>query len=226
MAFTNSLTFLQNQDIESGVVTDATDYGVSGNPLRSAKSNYLLWSKTDKNGVRTFSNPDQEDVASNLTYDVATATDGHYEGILMRFGNYDNGTAYVEQQMSGSTITQHASVVYYNGVIYRAIAPGTGNLPTDTNFWEVISDLSTLIANTNVDVYIEDFYIKVRASQCVNSKFEDMDNCGCSGGDLYNLKNALQLKAMLISADLAFADDNASLMEKIISEINATCSEC
>lgn len=226
MAFTNSLTFLQNQDIESGVVTDATDYGVSGNPLRNAKSNYLLWSKTDKNGVRTFYNPDQEDVSTNLTYDVDTATDGHYEGILMRFGNYNGAIAYVEQQMSGSTITQYASIVYYNGVVYKATAPGTGNLPTDTNFWEPVTDLSTLIANTNVDVYIEDFYIKVRASQCVNSKFEDMDKCGCNGSDMYALRGALQLKAMLLSADLAFADDNAALMEKIISEINATCSEC
>lgn len=226
MAFTNSLTFTQNQDIETGVVADATDYGVSGNPIRSAKSNYLLWAKTDKNGVRTFSNPDSEDVAANLTYDVATAADGHYEGILLRIANYNGATAYVEQQMSGSTITQHASVVYYNGVVYRAIAPGTGNLPTDTDFWEVVSDLSTLIANTNVEVYIEHFYIKVRASQCVNSKFEDMDGCGCSGSDMYRLKNSLQLKAMLISSDLAFEDENYALMEKIITEINASCSEC
>lgn len=215
MAFTNSLTFIQNQDIESGVATDATDYGVSGNPLRSAKANYLLWSKTDKNGVRTFSNPDQGNVLSNLSYTVATTSDGHYEGILMRFQIYDNGTAYALND-----------VVYHSGFVYKAKGATTGNLPTDTAFWDVVSDLSTLIANSTVDVFIEDFYIKLRASQCVNSKFEDMENCGCDGGDLYNLRGALQLKAMLVSADLAFADDNPSLMEKIISEINATCSEC
>lgn len=214
MPLIDSLIFTQDTDIATGVVADASDYGVGGNPARSAKANYLLWSKTDKNGVRTFSNPSQGNVLSNLSYAVATATDGHYEGILMRFDIYDNGTAYDEDD-----------AVYDNGSVYRATQATTGNLPTDANFWEVVSDLSTLISNSSVDVYIEDFYIKVRASQCVNSKFTNMDNCGCSK-DLYSISGALQLKAMLITADLAFADDNPSLMEKIISEINATCSEC
>src|SRR5687767_14640731 len=131
MAFTNSLSFTQTaDDIESGVVTNLTDYGVSGNPLRSAKDEYLLWSKTDKNGVRTFTNPDQENVLSNLTYNVATLTDGHYEGIILRIDIYDNGTPYVVDD-----------VVYHSGSVYIATASTTGNLPTDTNFWAVVTDL-------------------------------------------------------------------------------------
>lgn len=226
MAFTNSLSFTQNaNDNEIGVVADLTDYGISGNPLRSAKANYLLWSKTDKNGVRAFSNPDQGNVLSNLAYTVATLTDGHYEGILMRFELYDNVAAYVEEQSSGGIITQYASIVYYNGFVYKCTVPSTGNLPTDTNFWIVVTDLSTLIDNTTVDVFIEDFYVKVRANQCANAKFAADCGCGCDG-DLSKIRSALEVRYKIVAADAAFANGNPERMEKIIRDIALTCATC
>ncbi len=225
MALVDAASFTQNVDIATGVVTDDTDYSVGGNPPRSAKANYLLWSKTDKQGNRTFDNPDPGNVLSTLSYTVNTPVDGWYEGILMRFTPYDNGTAYVEQQSSGSVITQYASIVYYSGAVYKAIAPGTGNLPTDTNFWEVVTDLSTLIDNTNVDVFIEDFYIKVRSNECANAKFTGVCGCGCSG-DLEKLRPALTVRYNIVSADSAFANGNPEEMEKIIREVEETCANC
>jgi hypothetical protein len=225
MALIDSLSFVQNADIDTGVVTDTSDYSVGGNPPRSATANYLLWSKTNMHGVRTFTNPDQGNVFSTLTYTVSTLIDGYYEGIRMRFDPYSGATNYVEQQSSGSVVTQYASVVYHDGAIYKAIAPGTGNLPTDTNFWEVVLDLSTLITNSNVDVFIEEFYIKVRASQCANDKLAENCGCGCNG-DLSKIQPALLVSAKIMSADAAFANDNPEQMEKIIRDIEETCANC
>lgn len=51
--------------------------------------------------------------------------------------DYNAGTAYVI-----------GNEVYYptGNAYYRAIAPGTGNLPTNTNFWEPATDLNAYVA--------------------------------------------------------------------------------
>ena len=215
MALIDALTFTQDADVATGVAADTSDYGVGGNPLRSAKANYLLWSKTDKNGVRDFDNPSQGNVLSNLSYAVNTPIDGYYEGILMRFNIYDNGQAYVA-----------GDAVYYLGSVYTATGATTGNLPTDLNFWSApITDLSTLIANTSVDVFIQAFYIKVRANQCINERLLDDCGCGCDG-DLNKMRSALIVVYKIKAADAAFADDNPEEMEKIIRDIELTCETC
>lgn len=230
MAFTNSLTLTLNQDIETGVVADATDYGVSGNPARSATGNYLLWSKTDKNNVRAFDNPAQGTILSTLSYTVNTPDDGWYEGVLMRFDLYDAGANYVEQVEVGGVVSVYASAFYYGttGKVYKAIADSTGEDPEDVNFFEevTLANLYTLIDNTNVDVYIEDFYTKERMSQCVNEKFENVDGCGCDGNDLSKYQTIILLKGKLIAADLAFANDDPEIMEKIIRDLEETCANC
>lgn len=229
MAFTNSLPFAQNQDIATGVVTDATDYGVSGNPLRSATANYLLWSKTDQDGVRTFDNPAQGTVTSNLSYTVNTPEDGYYEGILMRFTPYNAGANYVEQQESGGVVSVYASVFYYasTGKVYKAIADSTGQDPEDTDFFQEvpIAQMYTLIDNTNVDVYIQDYYINVRANQCLNEILTGGCACGCDG-DLSKIRSALIIKYKIMAADSAFDNDNPEQMEKIIRDVEETCSTC
>lgn len=48
---------------------------------------------------------------------------------------YDNGTTYAIDD-----------VVTYNDAIYRAIAATTGNLPTDTDYWEKIGDYTSIAA--------------------------------------------------------------------------------
>lgn len=212
MALIDGQSFTQNADIETGVVADTSDYGVGGNPVRSATANYLLWSKTDKNGARTFDNPSQGDVLSNLSYTVNTPMDGYYEGILMRFQIYSGVTAYDEDD-----------VVYYDGSVYIATAATTGNLPTDANFWTVVNDLSTLIDNASVDVFIVDFYIKVRANQCLNDKIINGCDCGC---DEELSKSVLLVKYKILSADAAFENDDPEEMEKIIREVEETCSTC
>ena len=225
MALTNGLSFTQNADIDFGVAADTSDYAVGGNPARSATANYLLWSKTDEDGVRTYTNPSAGSVFANLSYTVSTLVDGWYEGIMMRFTEYSGATAYVEEQTSGTVITQYASVVYYNGTIYKAIAPTTGNLPTDEAFWVAVTELHTLIDNTNVDVFVDDFYIKLRANQCANEKLASNCGCGCNG-DLSAIHGALLVSGKILSADSAVSNNAYDQMEKIIRDIEQTCSLC
>lgn len=227
---TDSLVFTQsNSDLDIGVVQDASNYSVGGNPPRSAKANYLLWSKTDQNSVRTFTNPNQGSVLATTSYNVQTLSDGWYEGILMRFGIYDVNAAYVEQQESGGVVTQYASVFYYGTTdkVYKSIAPSIGQNPTDTNFFVEVTvvEFEPLIVNTNVDVYIKDFYIKARVNQCASAKFNKSCGCGCDG-DLSEIRPALLIRTKIIAADNAFAGGSPEKMEEIIRDAVETCSNC
>ena len=225
MALIDSLTFTQATDINAGVVVDGSDYGVSGNQLRSETANYLLWSKTDQYGARVFTNPSFGDVLATLSYSVITLVDGYYEAILLRVQLYSAAIPYVPEQSSGGVITQYAAIVYFGGVVYKCIANSTGNDPTDTAFFEPVTDLSTIIDNTNVDVYIQNIYIKVRSSQCANEKFVDTCGCGCNG-DLEKMKPGLTVRYKLVAADSAFINGNPEQMDKIIRDIEETCSNC
>lgn len=225
MALVDGLSFLQNVDIATGVVSDTSNYGVGGNPVRSDKANYLLWSKTNSQGVRSFDNPNQGNVLSTLTYTVTTPVDGYYEGILCRFSLYSNVANYVEQQQSGNVITQYASIIYDGGFVYKCIAPITGVQPPNGTYWEEVTDLSTLLDNPNVDVFIEQFYIKVRSAECVGEQFKNKCGCGCDG-DLDKLKIPLLLMSKLFAADAEFANGNHTEMEAIIRSIEQTCSTC
>lgn len=232
MALIDSLTFTQDSDIATGVESDTSDYGVGGNPARSATANYLLWSKTSSTGARSFDNPSQGTLTSNLNYAVNTPVDGYYEAILMRFTPYDNGDAYVEQQQSGSTITQYCSVVYdpTAGAIYKCISPITGVAPSDPSgatYWQVVAlgDAYTLIDNPNVDVYIKAEYIKIRASVCVGNQFKSNCGCGCSS-DLTTITTPLTLVGQLMAADAEYANGNYQEMQRIIEDITSTCTTC
>lgn len=232
MALVDALTFTQDSDIATGVESDESNYGVGGNPARSDTANYLLWSKTNSGGVRTFDNPSQGNVLANLNYAVNTPYDGYYEAILMRFNPYDNGEAYVEQQTSGSTITQYASLVYdpTAGAVYRCISPITGVAPSDPSgatYWTVVplGELYTLIDNPNVDVYIKAEYISIRSSRCAAEQFKNKCGCGCSS-DINEISLPLLITGKLMAADAEYAAGNYTEMQSIIEDITSTCSSC
>lgn len=232
MALVDALTFTQDSDIATGVESDGSNYGVGGNPARSATANYLLWSKTNSSGVRSFDNPSQGNVLSNLNYAVNTPVDGYYEAILMRFTPYDNATPYVEQQQSGSTITQYASLVYdpTADAVYQCISPVTGTAPSDPSgatYWSVVTldQLYTLIGNPNVHVYIKAEYISIRSSRCAAEQFQAKCGCGCSS-DINEISLPLLITGKLMAADSEYQAGNYTEMEKIIEDITSTCSTC
>jgi hypothetical protein len=225
MPLTPSTSFTQDaDDINVGVVADTTsNYGTGGNPDRDDAANYLLWSKTDENGNRVFSNPDFGDVLTIMSWTVATLVSGWYERMLMRIQFYDNSANYVEQQ--GTPITQYASIVYYASTnkVYKCIAPSTGNLPTNTSFWEEVTDLSTIIGNTNITTTITNTYVRSHVDECVKNKFANLSNCGC---DDKNNKNAYYMNGLLIAADSAVLSGNYDDMQKIIASLESKCSQC
>jgi hypothetical protein len=224
MALSFAFTITQVDGGLTATAVNTTTYGTP-NQDRDEAAQVLLWSKTDKNGLRTFTNPDQGDVLNNLSYTVTTLTDGWYEGINVRIQPYDAGANYVEEQSSGGSITQYASIFYYatDGKYYKAIAPSTGQTPTDTDYFEEVT-LTTLadnLANTNIEVTYHNFYSEYRTNVCIRDKDDDCCQCGDPDRDyvdgLYSLKQ---------SADTNYANGNPEIMEKIIRELEATCTQC
>ncbi len=225
MALTPSTSFTQDaDDVNLGVVADTTsDYGTGGNPVRSAAANCLLWAKSDENGARTFINPDFGDVLAVMSWDVETLTSGWYERMLMRIQIYAGGTVYNPEQESGGVITQYAGIAYYAATnkFYKYInaSSGSGNLPTDTDYWEEVTDLSTLISNTNITVTISDTYVRAHIDSSMKELFAAMGaTCACD--DKAN-KRAYTLDGLLISADSAVNSGNYDEMEKIIRYLDS-----
>jgi hypothetical protein len=223
-----NLGFLQDaSDITIATVSDTTaDYGQGGVEARGDAANFLLWSKTDQDGNRVFTNPDFGNVLSVMNWSVSTQVDGWYQGILVRVQPYNNGSNYVPQQASGDIVTQYASIVYYGSTnkVYQCIAPSTGNLPTNTAFWAEVTDLSVILDNTNIQVKIVDIQTNPRASRCVSSKFAKLDDQTCQNDNGKSRNNAYYLRALLVSANSEFLQGNPEEMEKIIRQLESKCS--
>lgn len=221
-----TLTFAQDPDGTTGTVTDTTASGgyPAPNTDRGDAANYLLWSKTDKNGVRTFTNPDFGSVLSVISWAVATAVSGLYEAILLRIAPYDNGAAYLKEVSSGGIITTYAGVVYYaaENKVYKCIQDSTGNLPTDTNYWEEVTDLSDIIDNTNIDQEILNVNSDKLINKCIAAHLAN-NGCACSQEDA-ELNNIMV--AQMRSAELNFAAGNIYEYEKIVADLITTCGEC
>ena len=225
---TLALTFTQDvDDIATGVVDDTTaDYGSGSVEARSDKANFLLWSKTDENGTRTFDNPTSGNELTILQWDVNTAEDGFYEAILLRFPLYDAGTAYVIEVSSGGVISQYASVFYYatTDKVYKTIQAGTGQDPVNTAYFEEVTDLSTLITNTNVQVKIQDVYVRTRASRCATILLSKLNDTTCPNPSPKDRDKAYLIDALIVSADAKFAQGDSRGMEKIIRLIDRKCN--
>lgn len=223
MPLSPSTSFTQDvDDINAGVVADTTsNYGTGGNPVRSAAANYLLWAKTDQGGNRVFHNPAAGDVLAIMSWTVAMAVGGWYERMLMRIQIYSGATAYVPQVESGGIVTQYASIVYYGSTnkVYKCILASTGNLPTNATYFEEVTDLSTLIANTNVTTTISNTYVRSIADEGVKLLFANMSaTCGC---DEKANKKAYLLDGLLIGADSEVQQTNYDLMDKIITYLES-----
>lgn len=74
---------------------------------------------------------------SATTFSFTIDTDGWHKAKGLIIPEFNIATAY----------TQYQAVYYTNGNVYRATASSTGNLPTDTNYFELIADPFDLIEN-------------------------------------------------------------------------------
>jgi hypothetical protein len=191
-----------------------TTYG-GANQDRNEAAEFVLWSKTDKNGTRVFTNPAQGNVLTNLQYTLASLIDGWYELIRLRIQFYNALTNYVEEQSSGGGITQYASVFYYEttGKVYKAIAASTGQDPEDTDYFEEVSidDMYTLIDNSNLETYYQDFAHEYFTNTALRDRFANV--ACCTADDRDRNQTLLYMKE---SADINFANDNPGEYENII----------
>jgi hypothetical protein len=82
--------------------------------------------------------------SDTINYSLVEANgDGVYCATLFVVPDYDNAVAYTHTASS-------PKAVYYLGKLYRTVASTTGNLPTDTAYWEEIQreDLSSKFKTT------------------------------------------------------------------------------
>lgn len=227
MALTPSTSYTQDvDDVNAGVVADTTaDYDTGGNPARGDAANYLLWAKTDENGNRVYNNPDFGNVLSIMEWDVETPVSGWYERMLLRIQPYAAGTAYLKEVQSAGVVTVPAGIAYYASTnkVYKAIADTTGNLPTDTNYWEEVTDLSELLSNTNISVTISNTYVRSTVDQGLKLLFRNIaGDCGCD--DKKNKKYYL-LYSLLVGADSEVQGSNYDEMQKVILYIESQLSQ-
>jgi hypothetical protein len=219
MPLTPSTSFTQDiDDVNAAVVADTTpDYGTGGNPVRSAAANYLLWCKTDSSGNRVFNNPNFGDVLSIMSWNVTMETAGWYERMLMRIQFYSGATAYVPQIESNGVVSQYASIVYYGTTnkVYKCILATTGNDPSNATYWEEVTDLSTIIANTNVSTTITNTYVRSIVDDGMKQLYAAIGrNCAC---DDKEVQRANKLDALLIAADSEVEQGNYDDMDEIIA---------
>lgn len=227
MALTPSTSYTQDvDDVNAGVVADTTaDYDTGGNPARGDAANYLLWAKTDENGNRVYNNPDFGNVLSIMEWDVETPVGGWYERMLLRVQIYVGATSYLKQVESGGVVSVYAGIVYYAATnkVYKCIEDSTGNLPTDTNFFEEVTDLSTILANTNITATISNTYVRSHADDGIKELFKAMgQNYGC---DEVANKRAYKLDGLLIAADSAVNSSNYDEMDKIITYLESQLTQ-
>lgn len=197
--------------------SNETTYG-GANQDRDEAAEYVLWSKTDKNSVRSFYNPDQGDVLNNLEYILSTVTDGWYELIRLRIQFYDAGANYVPEIANGGVISQYASVFYYptTGKVYKAIDNSTNQDPQDANYFvEVPEDeLYTLINNTNLEAFFHNYAHNYSTETGLRDRF--MDVMCCTSEDRERNQTLLYKKQ---SADTNFTNGYPDRYEKIIRDI-------
>lgn len=219
MAITSpSFTITQQDGGETAVAVNTTTYGGS-NEDRNEGAEVVLWSKTSQSGTRSFDNPDQGNVLTNLQYNLNLTVDGWYELIRVRAAFYDAAANYVEEQESGGVITQYASMFYYQttGKFYKAVAASTGQDPDDTDYFieVLVADLKDNLANTNLDVYYQDWNGVYNVNAAIRDLFS-IEVCHCSPSQLQFRQLMLGL---LQGANIQFANDNPEEFEKIIREL-------
>jgi hypothetical protein len=186
--------------------------------ISNSWDNYHLWYYFDQ----ASGDPENFLSIAVSTRHNKNVTPEQFKRMLMRIQNYNPATPYVEQQDSGGVITQYASIVYYatTNKVYLCTNPSTGNAPTDEDYWNEVTDLSTIIDNTNIEINISDTYVNAQAAQCVSNAFSNIAGCGC---DNKENKKAYYLNGLMIAADSAVLQGNYNDMERYIREVESLC---
>jgi len=136
---TLNLTFTSETidgDSFQGLLTDSTVYTT---PTRAQGAVYLTGQKMKSDNTEDYPlsittyNPE---TVTTFTFDITK--DGYNKFKFVYIQDYNPATSYAQYD-----------VVYYDSdnLVYRAIEPTLGNVPTDENFWEPIAIPTSLVDN-------------------------------------------------------------------------------
>lgn len=149
---TEDISVSLNQDCTILTIVDKSNYSTSDedgfeladfDTWRQLEITYPNGSTYDFDSTGTLSGAGVWDAPNGgtdtLAHTIPVAnTDGVYCSTLFVVPDYDNAVAYTHT-------ASNPKAVYYLDKLYRTIASSTGNLPTDTAYWEEITreDLSS-----------------------------------------------------------------------------------
>ncbi len=206
-----------NTDASEATFTDDTAYG-GANPDRNEVAVYIEIWKVDSAGVTTvveLPNLDP-DTADEWTFN--SEIDGHYKVLMYIIENYSGGTAYVTDD-----------VVYYSGLLYKAIQATTGNLPTNITYWELVEELSDTIEDgNNVLTTYKDYLVIEHGKKCAGDAAVDWSrdsDCGACG-KLDLASKALQRRLMVIAAQRFATINLYNKAEAIARKLETACASC
>lgn len=198
----------EQADQSSATIKDVSQYN---DDLRTDKANFLVVSKIDKNGTPTYLIVSNALPLSQVEWEFPTAIDGSYDFNMIRLSKYTSSPVNtVHEIVSGPTITQYATVLYHVSTEQVVKAKTTGSIsvqPGETGwetYWDVVTDLSTLVGYGDIDVLTHHDLVDVR----LRDKYRDCLE---------------QIKDKFIIGEEAKGPlfDKASLLSTMLDAINA-----
>lgn len=200
-------------------INNATGYGAP-NDARADRANYLLVSKNDKAGTRTYGLVANTSPLSTLVWTLTSTADGWHQATLLSFKLYSAIQAYVvdDVQYYGTT-----------GLYYKCIQANTAVAPDSgggDDYWEVITDFTEIQQGyTNLDVIDYEFLIDSRSQlNIADVLYEAINEDFACKLTLTDAANPLNLIAMLEAAQSKMIDDKGDQAEQIILAI-AQCTD-
>lgn len=200
-------------------LNNTTGYG-SPNDERSDRANYLLISKNDKNGTRTYITIANTTPLSTMIWAFTSTADGWHQGTILSVNKWANGAHVVDDVVFYTT-----TGLFYNCIeAHSNIAPDSGS---GSQYWEEVTDFTEIQqGHTNLEVYDYDFNIESRrAVDIADELSEALDEnfrCQLQPDEAVDLLNMI---AMLEGANSEMLQGNPEQTEEIMLSIEECVNE-
>lgn len=208
MALTPSLSIAIESDRESGVLTDDTVYGTGGNPARADirvfATGYKVSADLSEEALTMTSNTGDAQTVSSWTFNIDL--DGWFKYLFVGVAEYAGGTTYA---------LYDAVFDPADDAVYRSKQAGNlGNALSDTAWWEVITDPSSLAENEGEDNESENLAESLVYERVLspNSQYNYSnliaENCACSDCDPNEVVYNYEIASIWVNA-MDVADERA-----------------
>lgn len=213
----------EQADGSSAVIKDVSVYT---GELRGDKANFLVVSKNDKVGTPTYLVVSNPLPLSQVEWTVPTVIDGWYRFNLLRLALYSASPINtVHELVNGSgVITQYATVVYHTTTQQVVKAKTTGAITVQPGevgwqtYWDVVSNLSTLVNYGPIQVLIHHDLIDVRLRDKYRDLLEELKDKFIIGDNATGPKfdKTQLLSLMLDSINALNWENKSSEMEETV----------